>query len=229
MLYFYGGDIMLDNIKAAIFDMDGTLIDSMWVWNLIDTRYLKRRNLIMPLNLRSDIEHLSFLETAQYFKRKFNLPESLQEIMDEWNNIAYHEYAYNVDLKPFAKEYLYKLKSLDIKLALATSNCTLLLETVLKKYNIYDLFDTITTTDEVTRGKDFPDIYLLTAKKLQIPPKNCIVFEDILPAVIGAKAAGMKVIGVHDSYAECQKKEIIKSADKYIIGYKELTESAKAI
>lgn len=216
---------MLKDIKAAIFDMDGTLIDSMWVWNLIDVTYLKRRNLMMPPTLRSDIEHLSFLETAQYFKNKFNLRESLQDIMDEWNSLAYHEYANTVQLKPFAKEYLLKLKSLDIKLGLATSNCTLLLETVLKRHGIYDFFNAITTTDEVKRGKDFPDIYLLTAKKLSTHPRNCLVFEDILPAVIGAKSAGMKVIGVHDSYAEPQQKDIIKKADKYIIGYKELTEA----
>ncbi|AJA49823.1 haloacid dehalogenase, IA family protein [Clostridium pasteurianum DSM 525 = ATCC 6013] len=216
---------MLKDIKAAIFDMDGTLIDSMWVWNLIDVTYLKKRNLIMPPTLRSDIEHLSFLETAQYFKDKFNLRDSLQDIMDEWNQLAYYEYANNVQLKPFAKEFLLKLKSLDIKLGLATSNCTFLLETVLKKYGIYDIFNAITTTDEVVRGKNFPDIYLLAAEKLNIHPKNCIVFEDILPAVIGAKSAGMRVIGVHDSYAEPQQKEIIEKADKYIIGYKELTEA----
>lgn len=216
---------MLKDIKAAIFDMDGTLIDSMWVWDSIDTVYLKKRNLIMPPNLRSDIEHLSFLEAAVYFKNKFSLLESIDEIMNEWNNIAYHEYANNVNLKPFVKEYLFKLKSLNIKLGLATSNCTMLLETVLKRHGIYDLFNTITTTDEVTRGKNYPDIYLLTAKKLQIPPKNCIVFEDILPAVMGAKAAGMKVIGVHDSYAEPQKNAIIEKADRYIHCYKELTEA----
>jgi len=179
----------------------------------------------MPPTLRSDIEHLSFLETAQYFKDKFNLRDSLQDIMDEWNQLAYHEYANNVQLKPFAKEFLLKLKSLDIKLGLATSNCTFLLETILKKYGIYDIFNAITTTDEVVRGKNFPDIYLLAAEKLNIHPKNCIVFEDILPAVIGAKSAGMRVIGVHDSYAEPQQKEIIEKADKYIIGYKELTEA----
>lgn len=216
---------MLKNIEAAIFDMDGTLIDSMWVWDSIDTIYLKKRNLIMPQNLRSDIENLTFLQAAEYFKNKFNLSDSTDEIMNEWNNIAYHEYANNVNLKPFVKEYLFKLKSLNIKLGLATNNCTMLLETVLKKHGIYDLFNAITTADEVTKGKDHPDIYLLTAKKLQIQPKNCIVFEDILPAVIGAKAAGMRVVGVHDSYAEPQKKAIIEKADRYIHGYKELTEA----
>lgn len=216
---------MFANIKAAIFDMDGTIIDSMWVWEVIDVDYLKKRNIKLPSNLRTDIEHLGFLEAAQYFKNRFNLQDSLEEIMNEWNNMAYYEYRNNVSLKPGAKEFLLKLKALDVKLGLATSNCALLIETVLKKHGIYDIFDVITTTDEVTRGKDFPDVYLLSAEKLQVSPKHCLVFEDILPAVKGAKAAGMTVIGVQDSYSEHQKEHIIKTADKYILDYNELTEA----
>ena len=214
---------MLTNIKAAIFDMDGTLIDSMWVWDSIDSVYLEKRGFSVPLNLRSDIIHLSFEETALYFKNKFNLTDSIEEIQDEWNSLAYIEYANNVKLKPYAKEYLVSLKNQGIKLSIATSNCMMLLETVLKKYNIYELFDCITTTDEVARGKDFPDVYLLSAKKLQVRPEQCIVFEDILPAVLGAKSAGMKVVGVHDSYSEYQMDDIIEKADVYIHGYNELT------
>lgn len=217
--------MLTNNIKAAIFDMDGTIIDSMWVWDIIDVNYLGKRNIKLPHDLRSDIEHLSFLEAAEYFKRRFNLPDSLQEIMDEWNEMAYNEYKSNVTLKPGAKDYLLKLKALGIKLGLATSNCKLLLETVLKKHGIYDLFDVITTTDEVTRGKSFPDVYLLTAEKLNVEPSQCVVFEDILPAVLGAKAAGMKVVGVHDPYSENQKEHIIREADKYIVEYSELTKA----
>lgn len=214
-----------DNIKAAIFDMDGTIIDSMWVWHVIDVNYLGKRGFTLPSDLRSDIEHLSFLEAAEYFKNRFSLPDSLQEIMDEWNAMAYDEYKHNVTLKPGAKDYLLKLKALGIKLGLATSNCKLLLETVLKRHGIYDLFDVITTTDEVTRGKSFPDVYLLTAERLNVEPSQCIVFEDILPAVLGAKAAGMKVVGVHDRYSEHQREHIIKEADKYILEYSELTKA----
>ena len=215
---------MLKNIQAAIFDMDGTLIDSMWVWDSIDNIYLEKRGFSVPPDLRSDIIHLSFQETALYFKNKFNLIDSIEEIQDEWNNLAYFQYANNVKLKPYAKEYLLQLKNKGIKLSIATSNCTMLLETVLKKHDIYDLFDSITTTDEVARGKDFPDIYLLSAKKLHVEPEQCIVFEDILPAVLGAKSAGMKVIGVHDSYSEYQMDAIIDKADVFIRGYDELTE-----
>jgi HAD superfamily hydrolase (TIGR01509 family) len=216
---------MLKNISAAIFDMDGTLIDSMWVWNTIDRKYLERRGLSVPSELRDEIMHLSFEETALYFKNKFNLPDSIEEIVNEWNSLAYVEYANNVNLKPYAKEYLTMLKAKGIKLAIATSNCTMLLETVLKRHGIYELFDAITTTDEVERGKNFPDVYLLTAKKLSVKPSQCIVFEDILPAIIGAKAAGMTVVGVHDSYSEYQRTDIINKADIYIKGYQEITEA----
>jgi len=213
---------MLTNIKAAIFDMDGTLIDSMWVWRKIDIEYLASKNILMPKDLKSSIEHLSFLETAKYFKERFNIQESIEHIMNEWTSMAYHQYEKEVKLKPGVRAYLSLLRSLGIKIGLATSNSKDLLEATLKSNNIFEYFDVICRTDEVTRGKDFPDIYLLTAKKLKVPPAQCIVFEDILPAVIGAKAAGMKVVGVHDLYSEEDACRIKEHADHYILRYEEL-------
>ncbi|MCY6371987.1 HAD family hydrolase [Clostridium ganghwense] len=217
---------MLTNIKAAIFDMDGTLIDSMWVWSKIDVDFLKNRNIKCPEDLKSQIEHLSFEETAMYFKERFKLKETVEQIIDEWNNMALEEYKTNIKLKYGAKKYLDILKALGIKIALATSNCSLLLEAALKATGIYEYFDVITRTDEVSRGKQFPDVYLLTAERLGVKPDECIVFEDILPAVIGAKAAGMKVIGIHDDYSSYQKEDISNIADKYIYEYSELIEKA---
>ena len=213
---------MLNNIKAAIFDMDGTLIDSMGVWNKIDIDFLQKRGYQVPENLKSNIEHLTFLECAEYFKKNFALGDTLQEIMAEWNEMAENEYAYNIKLKLGVNEYLIFLKSLGIKISIATSNNLSLIEKVLKSNEIYHFFDSITTTDEVIRGKSFPDIYLLAAKKLGVVPKECVVFEDILPAILGAKAAGMKVIGVHDTYSAYQQKDIMKHADKYIFHFHEL-------
>lgn len=216
---------MLKNIKGAIFDMDGTLIDSMWVWSKIDEEYLKKRSIQLPNNLKQDIEHMGFSEVAQYFKDRFNIPDSIEEIQNEWNEMAFYQYAHKVDLKPGAKEFLALLRSKGIKIALATSNSKPLIEVALKKNDIYHFFDSITTTDEVLRGKDFPDVYLLAAKKLSVPPKDCVVFEDILPAIKGAKAAGMMVIGVHDSYSEYQRNDIINFSDMYIHQYEELTKA----
>lgn len=214
---------MFKDIKAAIFDLDGTLIDSMWLWRKIDYDFLKLRGMEVPSDLFENIAHLNFLDTAKYFKNRFNLNESLEDIMDEWNDMAYSEYSNNISLKVGAKEYLTLLKNKGIKLAIATSNHPKLLKAVLENNEIYDYFDAITTTLEVKRGKNFPDVYLLSAEKLGVKPKECVVFEDIAAAIHGAKAAGMKVIGVHDIHSDNEREEIIKLADYFIYKYEELT------
>lgn len=215
---------MWNNIKGAIFDMDGTIIDSMWVWNRIDMDYLKRRGTDVPPDLLENIGHLSFNETAKYFKDRFNLSESIEDIQKEWNDMAFNEYSNNVTLKPGVKKFLNILKTKKVKISLATSNSLPLIEAVLKNNGIYKFFDSITTTDEVERGKNFPDIYLLAAKKIGLAPNECIIFEDILPAIIGAKASGAKVIGVHDFYSKNQMNDIMEKADSYIFEYNELIE-----
>lgn len=214
---------MFSDIEAAIFDMDGTLIDSMWVWLSINQKYLAKRNLTVPGDLKENIEHLTFTESAQYFKERFNIDDSIEEIIEEWNSMAFYSYTHKVVLKPGVMEYLTLLKTQKIKIGLATSNFPPLVEIALKQNNIFHFFDVITTTDEVARDKNFPDIYLLTAEKLKVAPDRCIVFEDILPAVKGAKLAGMKVVGVQDEYSLDQKEEIMRITDFYIEKYEELT------
>lgn len=213
---------MFTDIKGAIFDLDGTLLDSMWVWDKIDIDYLKDRGFKKPDNLKEEISHLSFEQVAIYFKNTFNIPESIEEIMKTWLNMAENYYKTKIKLKPGAKEFLLKLKTANIKIGLATSNSEPLIKASLKANGIYDLFDAITTTGEVKRGKNFPDVYLLSAEKLGVKPENCIVFEDILPAVQGAKAAGMKVIAISDEASAHQKSEIMLSADRFIENYKEI-------
>lgn len=222
LLYLRGDSNMLDNINGAIFDLDGTLIDSMDIWAKIDMDYLNAHNISMPGDLRDAVEHLSFEETASYFKKRFNLPYSEKEIQDQWFTMALEEYSRNIKLKPGVRKLLELLKRRNIKIALATSNCTPLIYACLKPKGLLNYFDVITTTSEVSKGKSFPDIYLHTAKKLGISPENCIVFEDILPAIKGAKKAGMKVVAIFDTFSESQKLEIESIADKYIKDFNEL-------
>ncbi|ADL53485.1 HAD family hydrolase [Clostridium cellulovorans] len=213
---------MLSKMEGAIFDLDGTLVDSMWVWQKIDEDYLSARGIKMPKDLKSNIEYLSFEDTAKYFKANFNIEDSVETIMNEWNQMAYREYLENVPMKPNALKFLNTLKSCGVKIALATSNCYLLLETVLKKHGVYDLFDVIVTTEEAKKSKAFPDVFLLAAEKLKLAPENCVVFEDILPAIISAKSVGMKVVAIEEASTIATQDKIVQASDMYIGDYSEL-------
>ncbi len=218
----YLGDDNLNSIKAAIFDLDGTLVDSMWVWQQIDIDYLSEKGHTVPDSLNDEITHLSFSQTAEYFKNRFSIEDSVEEIMNTWNTMAYNHYKNNVKLKPGALNYLKKLKNSGIKIGLATSNSIPLLTATLKNNNALDLFDAITVTDEVKKSKSNPDIYLLAAKKLGVNPSECMVYEDIIAAVEGVKLAGMKVTGVYDEHAKHQTDILKRECDNYIYSYEEL-------
>lgn len=213
---------MFNNIKGVIFDLDGTLIDSMWVWDQIDMEYLNEKNLDVPENLADEIGHLSFNQVAVYFKERFKLEDSLDEIKKRWSDMAYYHYSTDIKLKEGVVEFLQYLKKSNIKIGLATSNSHALLEVVLKNNNIYNYFNAITITDEVSVGKHEPDVYLLAAKKLGVSPNECLVFEDIVQAIKGAKKAGMKVVGVADSRSLNDRDEIISLTDKFITNFNEI-------
>lgn len=213
---------MLTNIKAAIFDLDGTLINSMSLWDQIDIDYLTSKNIPVPNDLNDEISHLSFNQVAIYFKERFKLEDSLDDIKNTWNTMAYNHYSSDITLKDGVVEFLDFLKKSNIKIGLATSNSTELLEASLKFNKIYDYFDAITITDEVSIGKHEPDVYLLAAKKLNVKPEECIVFEDILPAIKGAKKAGMKVIAVEDECSVLDKDDIIRNSDGFINDFRVL-------
>ena len=213
---------MQKKIKAVIFDLDGTLLDSMWIWDKVDTEYFNMKGLSIPENLKDEINHLSFEQTAYYFKTKFNISESIEEILNTWYEMAYKHYSNDISLKEGALDLLKFLKSRNIKIALATSNSKKLSSAALNCVKVYDYFDIISTTDEVENGKNCPDIYLLTSKRLGVSPEECLVFEDILEAVKGAKLANMKVFAVHDKYAEYQKEDLIKTADEYIYDFNDI-------
>jgi HAD superfamily hydrolase (TIGR01509 family) len=212
----------MDNIQAVIFDLDGTLIDSMGIWAQIDEEYLSKFGYNVPDNLQEKITHLTLTETAIYFKNNFNIDSSIEDIISTWHEMAFYHYSNTIKLKDGVVEYLTLLKQKGVKIALATSNSIPLLEVTLKRNNIYHFFDSITTTEEVKKSKDNPDIYLLSAKKLNVDPNKCLVFEDIVQAVKGAKLAGMKVFAIYDKSSENQKEALINIADKYILSFNEL-------
>ncbi|MGI6588967.1 MAG: HAD family hydrolase [Peptococcia bacterium] len=211
-------------VKGAIFDLDGTLIDSLGVWKNLDKDFLKKRGFTVPQDIDQVVKNLSFQDAAVYFKEKFHLSQTIAEIMEEWNRMVFDEYAFCIGLKPGVREYLIYLETQGIKIGLATSNTRKLTEVVLRNNGVYDYFEVIKTGDEVERDKNFPDIYLLCAQGLQLEPGQCVVFEDILPGILSAKTAGMKTVRVYDQYSKHEWEEIKMNADLYISSFEELTE-----
>lgn len=213
---------MLQNKKAVIFDLDGTLVDSMWMWRAIDIEYLGKFGISLPKTLQKDIEGMSFSETAVYFKETFQIPDSLEEIKATWNRMAYEKYTKEVPLKTGVKEFLDYCKKNGIKLGIATSNSRELVDATLEALNIREYFDCVMTACEVAKGKPAPDIYLAVADEIRVESGECLVFEDIEMGILAGKNAGMEVCAVEDEFSMNQMEKKKKLADYYIKDYFEI-------
>lgn len=213
---------MLENISAVIFDLDGTLVDSMWMWRDIDIEYLGKYHIPLPETLQKDIAGMSFSETAVYFKETFRIPDSVDEIKRTWNEMALYKYTHEVPLKPGVLDFLKRLKAMGIRTGIATSNSKELAKAVINGNHISKYLDEIHTSCEVAKGKPAPDIYLLVADCLSVAPKNCLVFEDIPEGILAGKRAGMKTCAVEDTFSLAMTEEKKKLADYYITHYDEV-------
>ena len=208
--------------KAFLFDLDGTLVDSMWMWKAIDIEYLGRFGLSCPPDLQKAIEGMSFSETAIYFKERFSIPDSTDEIKAEWTRMSIDKYRTQVPLKKGAGEFLQSLKERQIPMGIATSNGRHIVDAVLTALKIDGFFSNITTGCEVAMGKPAPDIYLKVAKELGASPETCLVFEDVPAGIQAGKAAGMTVVAVEDPFSRKMRREKEELADYFISDFLEL-------
>jgi len=213
---------LIEHTKAIIFDMDGTLVDSMWMWKQIDIDFFNRFNIDFPDDLQKHIEGMSFHQTAQYIKDNFPFPVSIEEMINIWNEMAFEKYSNEVFFKTGALEFLKYCKNNNIKLGIATSNSRFLFDAVRNSLNLDLYFDCMLTGTEITNGKPAPDVYLTVAEKLGVNPSYCLVFEDIIPGIMAGHNAGMKVIAIEDEYSVSDRTKKIELADYYINDYDEL-------
>ncbi|XCP83739.1 HAD family phosphatase [Roseburia hominis] len=214
---------MLDQIDAVLFDLDGTMVDSMGVWVEIDEEYVRNYHLTVPENFHENMEGKSYTETAEYFLEVFpELPKTVEDLKREWYEMSFYKYTHEIPLKEGLREFLIELKKRDIHTGIATSNDRKLVEAALEALEIDNYIDIICTGCEVKKGKPAPDVYLNAAAKLKADPSRCLVFEDVPMGILAGKNAGMKVCAVDDWFSRPQDTKKRNLADYYIRDYFEI-------
>lgn len=214
---------MLTGIDAVIFDMDGSLVDSMWIWPAIDEVYLKKYNLTRPEGFHEAMEGMSYTETAKFFLDTFpDLHRTLEEVQEEWLQMAFEKYTTQVPLKEGVYDFIKSTRARGVKFGIATSNARPLVDATLDVLQITDLFDSVRTACEVAAGKPAPDVYLKVADDLKVHPKNCLVFEDVPMGILAGKNAGMRVCAVDDAFSRPQEAKKKQLADYYIYHFDEI-------
>ena len=210
------------NFEGAIFDIDGTLIDSMGVWYQVDVDFFAQCGAELPEDYSAKVAQMGAWQTAQYTIDLLQLSYTPQELIDIWNDMVREEYLYKVPLKPFARAYLAYLKERDVTTAVATTLFPELFEPVLKRTGVYELLDVFVSAGEMKLEKSTPEVYLAAAGKMQVAPEQCIVFEDIVAGVKGARSAGMYTVGVYDRWDRTDQQLLKETAHRYIMDFSEM-------
>lgn len=208
--------------RGAIFDMDGTILDSMEVWSEVTKSFFADRNIRAENEDIAVYKDMTLQESLPIIRERYRLSDSVEEMCSEFNKRVAHEYTYTIAAKPYVCEYIRELYASGIKIALATSGYRELCEAALRRIGIADCVEAIALSSEVGVNKSNPDVYLLAAERIGIPPEECMVFEDILLGVGGAKKANMQTTAVYDKSSAADTEALRRLADRYIVSWREL-------
>ncbi len=217
----------MPNFKFALFDLDGTLLDSTYVWTNVDEVFLKKRGFDVPCDYVESLAHMSAAEASMYTKKLFNLPESGEDIVNEWRELAAYEYENNVQLKNGAIDYLNYLKDNGITMVITTGLSHALLTPAINRLGIKDFFSGIFSADDVSKGKGNPDLFLLAMDNIGATTQECIIFDDVMPVMKVAKQIGCLFCAVQDKENLHNEDKMRAFSDYYISDWSQAPKLSK--
>ena len=209
-------------ICGAIFDIDGTLLDSMSIWKSIGSDYLCSLGIQPKEDLSETFKTFTLEQSARYYQSVYGVKKSIEEIIDGVNNMISAFYLETAPLKPGASNFLNNLVNSGVKLCIATATDQNLIEGALRRCGIWNLFSGIYTCHSIGKSKNEPDIYRAALNFLGTDKQNTWVFEDALHAAKTAKKDGFPVAAVFDSSEKLQT-ELKEIADVYIKDFRSWT------
>lgn len=208
-------------LKGAIFDLDGTLIDSMGMWDDIAIEFFDAHGITPPEGLIESLRTLTVSQTAQLINELFQLDTTAEELTEKFNKMAENHYIHHLSLKPHVIPLLNQLSETGVKMCVATATDRYLVEAVLTRLGIARYFDFIITCTEAGSGKEEPDIFNKALELLNARIEETIIFEDSDLSIKTAKKAGFTVVGVFDETFAALADEIKDIADYYINSFME--------
>ena len=209
--------------KFAIFDMDGTLVDSMGYWNRLADEYLARFGLpgLSPA-LKEESIALTMLESAQLFIREFGLPGTPEQIAGEINALMEEHYRTDVPLKPGAADFLRQCREEGIPMALFTACRPALCRAALERFGLADYFTAVVYAEEIGLEKRDPACFVELGRRLGADLADCTLFDDSPDNCATAARAGMTAVGVYDGYYAARQEELKTVCARYIRSFEEL-------
>ena len=209
------------NITGAIFDFDGTIFDSMHIWQGVKFQFFDRIGLFLTKEEKEEFKGLFLLESIKLANERFNLKMTEKEIYNEFFAMIKEKYLADTEPKNDIIEFLEKLKANGVKMGVATATGEIALTAVLEKFNMLHYFSEIYSTYTVGASKTEPKVYDVVLEKLGTEKETTWVFEDALYAAKTAKKAGYNVVGIYDK-SELEQEELKEFVDIYIHNYSEL-------
>ena len=213
---------MLDGMKAAIFDMDGTLLDSMGEWRKLNCSFVREQGIELTPEQENDLLSMSGMMVVEYVKEKFGIEAPFSQLLERSSRLMEQPYRRGLPPKPGARDYLARLRARGVKCVICTATPSRLMMIALNKANLISNLDYIFSTDMLDGGKADPAFYDRLCAQIGEKKEDCVMFEDALYAMRGARCAGLGVVGITDETNLRDREAICEVCDVVIDSFDEL-------